>query len=162
MRAWIVPILGLLVGGCSVPVVGDAPVPLTWTGEFNRDASTAGHIMLLFDEVGPTVTGTMFYESADPDGARPRATYRIEGTQEDGAIHFEQKEIIEADLLGGFTWCLGSYDLALTAPTETAERDERVEPKASSASASAPALNGSYSSRDGCGGITTLLPADTL
>jgi hypothetical protein len=155
MRTWIIPVLGLLCGGCSLPATGgDSPVPLTWKGDFNRGTSTAGHITLLFDEVGASVSGTMFYETAETDGTTSRGTYRIEGTTEDGAIRFEQKEILEADPLGGGrTWCLGSYDLSLGDPTESSERAEAT---------SAPGLSGAYSSGSGCAGTTALLPAETL
>jgi hypothetical protein len=153
MRTWIIPILGLLLGGCSLPVAGETAVPLTWMGDFNRGPAARGHITVLFDEVGASVSGTMFFESTEADGAMPRVTYRIEGTQEDGAIHFEQKEILQADPLTNGHWCLGSYDLSLGALDEAPARAD---------GAGAQALSGAYSSEQDCGGSTTLQPAETL
>lgn len=160
MRTWIVPILGLLLGGCSLPVAGDSTTPLTWKGDFGRGQGASGHITLLFDEVGPTVSGTMFYESSDFEA---RATYRIEGTQEDGAIRFEQKEILDADVLtGGAIWCTGTYDLSLAQPVAVGETPEAPAAEASTQAPSTPGLSGTYSSRQDCGGLTTLQPVDTL
>jgi hypothetical protein len=149
MRMWMVPFLGLLLGGCALPTGSDSPgsVPLTWSGEFKGGPSNPGHITLLLDEAGPTTwTGTMFFESHETDGDQ-RATYRIEGTREDGAVHVRQAEILEADGLSyGRGWCLGTYELSLADPAESAQH-----------------LGGSYSGDgDGCAGTTTLDPTESL
>ncbi len=162
MRTWIIPALGLLLGGCSLPTSGDSPVPLTWRGDFTRGESTPGHITLLFDEVGTNVSGTMYYEAADHGDDVPRATYRIEGTLDEGTISFKQVEILQADpLVHGGSWCLGSYDLALAQPTESPAGSTADSPAASREPGS-PALSGAYSSGAGCSGATALQPAETL
>jgi hypothetical protein len=145
MRTWIVPALALLLGGCANAAAVDSPVPLTWTGDFSRGERSRGHIALLLDEAGPTTwTGSMYYESIEPDGSMPRATYRIEGVRgDDGLMRVHQAEILQADP-HPYGWCLGTYELSLD---EGGERS---------------ALSGSYSSEGtGCPGTTALQPADT-
>lgn len=146
MQKWLIPCLGLLLGGCAVPASSDpGAVPLTWTGDFTGGPSNPGRITLLLDETGPTWTGTMYFESHNPGGEVPRATYRIEGArEEDGAIRIHQKEILQADpLTDGFSWCLGSYEFSL------AEGDH-------------PGLSGAYAGGAGCAGSTDLQPTDAL
>src|SRR5262249_41881499 len=120
--------------------------PLTWTGDFSRGRGSEGHIALILDEAGPTTwAGSMYYESTEPDGSMPRATYRIEGVRgEDGLMRVHQAEILHADpLTNGRLWCPGPYELALD---EGAERS---------------ALSGAYSADGrGCAGTTALQPAD--
>ncbi len=148
MRTWIVPLLALLAGGCAAPAEPTAQVPLTWTGAFGGGRSTPGQITLLFDEVGDTWTGSMYFEANEPDGDRPRVTYRIEGVREDGTIRFDQKEVLQADpLSGGRSWCLGTYELAL-------DEGKGEGPMG---------LTGAYSAESsGCSGSTSLQPAETF
>lgn len=137
MRTWTVPFLALLLGGCAAPAEPTAQVPLTWTGAFQGESAHPGNIHLLLDETGDTWKGTMYFESHDPSGELPRATYRIEGEVEDGVIHVVQKEILEADPVAGSSWCVGTYTLNLHA--------------------SSAALSGSYAAHGGgCTGATSL------
>jgi hypothetical protein len=143
MRTSIVSCFALLLGGCAVAAEPTASVPLTWTGAFGGGGSPPGHITLLLDEVGDTWTGTMYFESIEPDGELPRATYRIEGVPEEGVVRVVQKEILQAD---PGSWCLGTYEFSL---------DEREgAPKG---------LSGAYSGGStGCSGTTALRPADSF
>lgn len=149
MRTWTVPLLAILLGGCTMPAgpnAGDGSVPLTWSGAFDGTRSTPGRIALLFDEAGPEWKGTMYFEANERDGNFPRVTYRIEGTLEDGTMRIHQREILQADPLSwGRQWCLGTYELSVAEMSESSS------------------LAGEYSDSGGrCGGSTTLRPADTF
>jgi hypothetical protein len=105
-----------------------------------------GTLNVFLDETGSTWAGTAYYESVDLEGARFRATYKIDGALEEGALHLDESDLVEADdLPDGYGWCLGSYDFAVD-PGQTK-----------------PELSGAYTSKScGCTGATAMRPLELL
>jgi hypothetical protein len=147
MRTCLMLMVGALLAGCAAGPSEAEPgaVPLTWTGDFKGGRSSPGHVTLLLDETGDAWRGTMYFETLEPFGTgapTARVTYRIEGSRVGNAVQVRQAEILEADpLSNGYSWCMGTYDLAL-------------------ADGDAQALSGPYSETlYGCSGVASLSPA---